>query len=380
MADIVASAIGGERPDDRDEHDRALRSAEPDDGEGHPRDERRDLERHDERPDRAARELVEREPEPDRGAERDCDQRTRTRAGSGSSPPPRGSCRRAPRRGTRSRPRRGRDRRACRRGRDDRPHDDAPAMPASGGPSSLASHLARDTRVHLLHQQSVDLGDHSRTRARHRARAAAARRSGTPRAAGPGAADMTMHPVGEQHRLAHVVRDEHERLAAVATRPTRAAPRPAAARAPARRARRTARRRAARRGRTRGRARAPRAVACPPTARAAARRRTAQPDVREPVHCARSRRSSAGDADELERQLDVAATDSHGNSAGSWNSTARSGPGPVIGGRPGAPRPLLGASSPARMFRSVVLPHPLGPEQADELARRRTSNDTWSPR
>src|SRR5947208_5556759 len=33
-----------------------------------------------------------------------------------------------------------------------------PATPASGGPSSSASHLARDTRIHLLHQEGMDLG------------------------------------------------------------------------------------------------------------------------------------------------------------------------------------------------------------------------------
>src|SRR5262245_15418894 len=38
----------------------------------------------------------------------------------------------------------------------------AAAIPTSGGPSSLASHLARDTRVHLPHQQVVDLGHDAR--------------------------------------------------------------------------------------------------------------------------------------------------------------------------------------------------------------------------
>ena len=61
-------------------------------------------------------------------------------------------------------------------------------------------------------------------------------------------------------------------------------------------------------------------------------------------------------------------TDSHGNSAGSWNRTARSGPGPVIGRPSSNAWPPLGRSSPASTFRIEVFPQPLGPEQADELA------------
>ncbi len=59
-------------------------------------------------------------------------------------------------------------------------------MPASGGPSSCASHLARDTRVQLAASAVAWISETTRPRARRRARAAAARGSGTPRATGPG--------------------------------------------------------------------------------------------------------------------------------------------------------------------------------------------------
>jgi hypothetical protein len=55
---------GGERPDDRDEHDRALRDPEPDHRQRHPGDEGRDLQRDHQRADRPPRELVEGQPQP----------------------------------------------------------------------------------------------------------------------------------------------------------------------------------------------------------------------------------------------------------------------------------------------------------------------------
>ena len=50
----VASAIAGNDPTIVDEHHRALAHAEPHDRERHPRDERRDLQRDDQRADRPA--------------------------------------------------------------------------------------------------------------------------------------------------------------------------------------------------------------------------------------------------------------------------------------------------------------------------------------
>ena len=56
-------------------------------------------------------------------------------------------------------------------------------------------------------------------------------------------------------------------------------------------------------------------------------------------------------------------TESHGNSAGSWNRTARSGPGPVIGAPSSNAWPPLGRSRPASTFRIEVFPQPLGPSR-----------------
>ena len=57
----------------------------------------------------------------------------------------------------------------------------------------------------------------------------------------------------------------------------------------------------------------------------------------------------------------MSSTVSHGNSAYSWNTTPRSGPGRVTGSPPTLIRPPVGASKPATMNRSVDLPQPLGP-------------------
>ena len=52
-----------------------------------------------------------------------------------------------------------------------------------------------------------------------------------------------------------------------------------------------------------------------------------------------------------------------GRSAKSWNTKARSGPGPVTGRPFTSTSPAVGSSSPAMIFRSVVLPHPEGPSR-----------------
>ena len=62
---------GRERPHDRDEHHGALAGVEPHDRQRHPGDERRDLQRDDQRPDASPREVAEREPDPDRRADHD---------------------------------------------------------------------------------------------------------------------------------------------------------------------------------------------------------------------------------------------------------------------------------------------------------------------
>src|SRR5436190_1864150 len=94
----------------------------------------------------------------------------------------------------------------------------APAIPASGGPSSLPSHLARDTRVDLLHQQLVDLGDD----ASHQHVVEGPR---------PGRVDPELleqpprrrrhhqDAIGEQRRLADVVRHEQEGRSALGPEP-----------------------------------------------------------------------------------------------------------------------------------------------------------------
>ena len=55
------------------------------------------------------------------------------------------------------------------------------------------------------------------------------------------------------------------------------------------------------------------------------------------------------------------ATVSQGNSAYSWNTTPRSGPGPAIGRPSSVTCPDEAVSKPAMMLSSVDLPHPLGP-------------------
>src|SRR5262249_1564520 len=54
-------------------------------------------------------------------------------------------------------------------------------------------------------------------------------------------------------------------------------------------------------------------------------------------------------------------TGSHGNSAVCWNTTPRSGPGPVTGAPSTVMSPLVAVSKPATRLRSVDLPHPLAP-------------------
>ena len=54
-------------------------------------------------------------------------------------------------------------------------------------------------------------------------------------------------------------------------------------------------------------------------------------------------------------------TVSHGNSTNSWNTTPRSGPGPVMALPLIVSSPPLGFSKPAIKYRKVDLPQPLGP-------------------
>src|ERR1700682_3368673 len=66
-----------------------------------------------------------------------------------------------------------------------------------------------------------------------------------------------------------------------------------------------------------------------------------------------------------------------GNSANCWNTTDRSGPGPVTRLFPTVSEPVVGKSSPAAMRRHVVLPHPEGPTTATNSFSR-TSKLTLS--
>ena len=72
-----------------------------------------------------------------------------------------------------------------------------------------------------------------------------------------------------------------------------------------------------------------------------------------------------------------ASTESHGNRAGSWNRTARSGPGPGIGRPSSSADPDVGSSRPARMLRMEVFPQPEGPSRHTNSPGA-TSNDTLS--
>src|ERR1700681_3773496 len=65
------------------------------------------------------------------------------------------------------------------------------------------------------------------------------------------------------------------------------------------------------------------------------------------------------------------------NSANCWNTTDRSGPGPVTRLFPTVSEPVVGKSSPAAMRRHVVLPHPEGPTTATNSFSR-TSKLTLS--
>src|ERR1700686_2082556 len=67
----------------------------------------------------------------------------------------------------------------------------------------------------------------------------------------------------------------------------------------------------------------------------------------------------------------------HGNSANCWNTTERSGPGPVTRLLPTVSEPVVGKSSPAAMRRHVVLPQPEGPTTATNSFSR-TSKLTLS--
>src|SRR4029077_17041843 len=88
-----------------------------------------------------------------------------------------------------------------------------PAIPARGGASSLASHLARATRVDLPHQQLVDLRDDARDEdvvEVARARGVDPELLQEPSRRGR----HDEHAVGQQGRLPDVVGHEQERLRA----------------------------------------------------------------------------------------------------------------------------------------------------------------------
>src|SRR5439155_21154553 len=81
-----------------------------------------------------------------------------------------------------------------------------PTTPASGGPSSSTSHLARDTRIHLLHQECMDLGHDPRDQ--HVVQIAGTRRVDPEllqQAAG--GRRHHEHAIGEERRLTDAVRD-----------------------------------------------------------------------------------------------------------------------------------------------------------------------------
>ena len=177
---------------------------------------------------------------------------------------------------------------------------------------------------------------------RRRGREAAAPESGTPRSRVPGAAALIdEHPVGEQDGLPHVVRHEQEGLVVRRRRPTRAAPRPAAARGPGRRVPRTARRRApprdrrasARASAARCRMPAESSCGCDVGRRARGPRCASQTVGRRPPSLL------GGDADQLHRELHVGAQRTATGTAPA-PGTAPHGPDPAgrSAGRRAAPR------------------------------------------
>ena len=66
-----------------------------------------------------------------------------------------------------------------------------------------------------------------------------------------------------------------------------------------------------------------------------------------------------------------------GNSAKLWNTTPRSGPGPLISWALSRTLPDEGLMKPAMMLRTVVLPQPLGPRM-ETKSPFSTLNDTSS--
>src|SRR4051812_5091972 len=75
----------------------------------------------------------------------------------------------------------------------------------------------------------------------------------------------------------------------------------------------------------------------------------------------RSRRASLGTPLLRRPSAMLSNTVFQGKSANCWNTTARSGPGPVMRRPPTATDPWLGNSNPAASRRQVVLPQPDGP-------------------
>ena len=192
----------------------------------------------------------------------------------------------------------------------------------------------------------------------------------------PGARRHDEHPVGEERGLPHVVRHEHERLASRRAPPTPAGPRPAGVRAPARPARRTARRPAARRVRTRGRERVPPAAACPADSScgwASAKRSDRRS---QPVHRAFAS-LVGGTRPQLQRELDVAGDRQPREQRRLLEQHRAVGAGAGDRRPSRSADPEVGASSPARMLRIVVLPQPDGPSRHTNSPSP-TSNDTWS--
>ncbi len=83
---------------------------------------------------------------------------------------------------------------------------------------------------------------------------------------------------------------------------------------------------------------------------------------------ARSRRSARATPMLLSGSSMFLSTFSQGKSAASWKTMPRSAPAPEMIRSATRTTPALGASRPATTLSSVDLPHPDGPDQADELA------------
>ena len=87
-------------------------------------------------------------------------------------------------------------------------------------------------------------------------------------------------------------------------------------------------------------------------------------------------------AAELQPEGDVAHTVAQGISAKSWNTKARSGPGPLTGLPFTSTSPEVAGSRPAMIFSSVVFPQPEGPSSEVSSPRGKSTliwSSAWTP-